>query len=156
MKFVMWSVLAAITTVLLASPSHGQKGSPSADGIDPILSQFWKLWDEQSPNAAISSLATPGREARVQAMADQVSGAITRMGTYLGREEISRVHIGSRLVLVRYLLRFEKQPLFLDLTYYRADTRWTNYGFDFQDDEKKFFMEMSRINDAPQNVADAR
>jgi len=155
MKFVMWSVLAAITTVLLASPSHGQKAS-ATDGVDPLITRFWKLWDEKSPNAAILSLAARGKEGNVQTLADQISGAMSRMGNCVGRDEISRIVIGSRLVRVRYLLRFESQPLFLDITYYRADTQWRSYGFNFVSDENRIISEMAGTNQVHQNVADAR
>jgi hypothetical protein len=155
MKFLALAILAAITSVLLATPSHGQKGSAPADGIDPLLDQFWKTWDEQSPQAAISG-ALRGREDRAKVYADTLATAMTQMGKCDGRDEISRAVIGSRLVRVRYLLRFESQPLFFDMIYYRPDTRWRIESTNFTTDDAKIVAEMAGNNESRPNVADAR
>lgn len=155
MRFVALVVLAAITASFMAVPSRGQKESGTTGELDSCLTEFWRIWDHDSPNAALVSTDSEHRE-RVQATADQVTGILSRAGKYYGRDEVSRIVIGSRLVRVRYFLRFEGGPIFLDLIYYRPEAAWRSCNFSVDTNTMKVISEMAATHEVVQKFADGQ
>ena len=143
MRFLALAVLAAISTAFFAVPSQGQKEPSATGGVDSVLNDFWKVWDEGSPNAALLTFAEPSTRDRCQTVADRITGWVSGAGKYYGRDEISRVVVGSRLVRVRYFLRFDRGPLFVDLIYYRPDGNWKPLNFTTESDAEKITSEIA-------------
>jgi hypothetical protein len=159
MRFLALAVLAAITTAFFAMPSQAQKEPNVTGGLDSSLTDFWRVWDQESPNAAITSLgasADAAHKEQIQAAADRFTGSLSRAGKYYGREEVSRVVIGSRLVRIRYFLRFENGPSFLDLIYYRPESGWKWWNFTVEGDMTKVTTEMAATHEVVQKFADGR
>lgn len=158
MRFLTLAALAAITTAFFTMPSQAQKESSATGGLDSLLSDFWRVWDHESPHAALISIADnydATHKEQAQGAVDRITEVLSRGGKNYGRDEVSRVVVGSRLVKVRYLLRFENGPVVLDLTYYRPDTAWRWLSFNETTDLVKIIPEAAPTtqSDSSQKLA---
>ena len=60
---------------------------------------------------------------------EQIEGQLTQVrekfGPPLGYERVHDEQIGSSLMRLLYVLRYDKQPIVAEMIYYRADDSWT-------------------------------
>lgn len=55
------------------------------------------------------------------------------IGEYYGYEKITEKNVGENLVLISYLLKYDRQPIRFTFVLYRPDKTWQIQNFNFDD-----------------------
>ena len=75
-----------------------------------------------------------GNEMAPMQLGTELMTMTSDFGAPMGYEFIDEKKVGSSIVRLRYLLKFEGQPVIWQLYYYRADEMWDLNSVDLEED----------------------
>ncbi|MFS4418508.1 hypothetical protein [Maribacter sp. 2307ULW6-5] len=91
----------------------------------------------ESPDKALEyardmALAIPGQDAQWAADTEQIRPTLAALGEYKGYEKMNEVTVGQSYKRLRFLLKYEKAPVVLNLQLYRPKDVWKIKGSQWQ------------------------
>ena len=69
----------------------------------------------------------------VENLKNKYKDLLPLIGEYYGYEKITEKNVGENLVLMSYLLKFDRQPIRFTFIMYRPDKNWQIQNFNFDD-----------------------
>lgn len=101
-----------------------------------ISQLFFDNWKQKGLSPACQALikTNPSRPVNdtVQARLERRLESITlRKGAFIGSEEVYSDSISPSFVKILWLVKFEKEPLFLEFTFYKPYEQWYYLSFEF-------------------------
>lgn len=105
---------------------------------NPLSKEFFKLY-EKAPNDALDFLFASNKwmEVKKDAVDNlklKLRQATSRMGAYIGYEQIGEVSIGSSVMIQAFIVKYERQPLRFTLKYYKPNDKWIILNFSYDED----------------------
>ena len=124
--------LLALLTLCLSASAFAD------DGYDTEIEKFFSLYEKGEINRAIDSIYSTNRwidssSDAVMNVKGQFSSMSQVVGAYLGKERVGVHSYAERLLLVTYLVLYERQPIRLEFMFYRPKNAWIIYRFSFDD-----------------------
>ncbi|MFO7879883.1 MAG: hypothetical protein ACQES0_01110 [Bacteroidota bacterium] len=128
-----------IITLLLSIPliSMGQK-SPE-DILEPFFDSF-----DKSPDQAIEYIFTTNpyinkNQEGIDRIKERLNTSRKLLGEYYGEELIRKENVGDSFVRYSYMLKYDRQPVKIEIILYRPDETWLLYTMQFDDKLSKDF-----------------
>lgn len=123
------------TSLFLVSayPSYGQKQTTPEE----IVLKFFTIYKTDSISNAITYLFTTNKYAAdvqpdITNLKDKLYSTHLAMGRYTGYSLLSTKNIGNDIILMTYIVKYQKLPLFFKFLFYRPEGSWQiqDLGFD--------------------------
>lgn len=116
-----------------------------------IIDEFFSLYKEKGSDTALDYLF--GTNEWLKESKEQIenvklqinTNVISQMGNYFGYDLISKKSIGTRVANYTYILRYDKQPIRVNLLFYNPDKQWRLQNFSFDDNIKEELDEATNI-----------
>ncbi len=127
MKYLLVSFFLFVSVSAFASDEYNKE-----------IENFFSLYEKGEISKAIDSIYSTNRwidpsSDAVMNLKGQFSSMAQMVGVYVGKERISVHSYGGRLLMVTYLLLYERQPIRLEFMFYRPADEWIIYSFSFDD-----------------------
>ena len=127
MKYLLSMLVLCLSVSAFASDEYNQE-----------IDKFFSLYEKGEISTAIDSIYSTNRwidssSDAVMNLKGQFSSMSQMVGKYLGKERIGAHSYGERLLMVTYLLLYERQPIRLEFMFYRPADSWIIYSFSFDD-----------------------
>lgn len=131
----MKNLLFSITLLLFACSSDAQSVSNSTP--EQMNSEFFGLYKSKGANASIKYLFSTNKwifEIDTQNVISKLTELTSALGNYTGHDFITKKSVGPNFVLYTFLVKYDRQPIRFNLTYYKADTKWQLQFFEYDPD----------------------
>lgn len=126
--------LLASATILLATSAL------SAEQYDNIPAQFFKEFSEKKYADSIDTLL---KYQKIAPATDSFElkrnfiGSVNTLGDYRYNELITKREIGTRYVVLYYIIGMDKKPMSMRLSLYKPSNEWIIKSFNFDSDVDK-------------------
>jgi hypothetical protein len=132
MKYLIFSLI-----LLLSLPALSQKNPE--DILDPFFDTF-----EHSPDKAITYIFTTNpyikqNQDGIDRIKERLNTSRKLLGEYYGEELTKLQSIGDSFVKYTYMLKYDRQPVKIEIVLYRPNEIWTLYTMQFDDKLSKDF-----------------
>lgn len=134
-----------------AESDEDDKEMPESDRAYQIVTdEFFTLLGEDGGTEALENLFSYnsyiGRVSdQVSMLTNQFESAERIIGSYMGHELLIETRLADRVVHQQYLVLYERQPLYFDFIYYKANDEWTFQNFEFSSDVIEEIKQMSDL-----------
>jgi hypothetical protein len=127
MKYIMIICVLFLSVSAFASDEYNEE-----------IEKFFSLYEKGEISKSIDSIYSTNRwidssSDAAMNLKGQFSSMSQMVGDYLGKERIGVHSYGERLLMVTYLLLYERQPIRLEFMFYRPADSWIIYSFSFDD-----------------------
>lgn len=95
---------------------------------DEVTATFFETFAE-SPERAMDYLRDAGshpfmEQSEWMTTSKETRANLSTLGDYRGYEKINEINVGESYKLMRYLLKYQKTPVVLNMMLYRPDAEW--------------------------------
>lgn len=102
------------------------------------IERFFKMHKELGFDQAIDTLFITNKWfADVKGAQDNVKSQLStlesRLGDYYGYESLTAQRVGTCYEYYTYIMKFERQPLRVHFSFYKAKDKWTLQNFKYED-----------------------
>lgn len=123
---------------------------------EEIIDKFFTEYENVGADEALDNLyATSewmGRnQDATQNVKSQLANLQSLVGTYYGREFITKKSVGKSLSLYSYLVKYDRQPLRFTFEFYKPNDKWTIFGFSFDENLDDELEEAAKVYRLPEN-----
>ena len=127
----MKKILLSIFLTFLFGHSHAQ--APT-DHIE----RFFKMQEELGFDQAIDTLFITNKwfaesKGAQENIKSQLSTLRNRLGDYYGYESLTAQRVGTCYEYYTYLMKYERQPIRVHFSYYKAKDKWILQNFKYED-----------------------
>lgn len=122
-----------------------------------IIDEFFYRYKYKSPDEAVDYLfGTNKYMAKSTEQVDNVkyklNSAITLMGKYYGYDPLRKKTAGENLVIYTFLVRYDRQPIRFNFTFYKANDQWVIFHYSFDDSIAEELKEATKITSLKDNL----
>jgi len=121
------------------------------------MDEFFYRYKNKSPNDAVGYIF--GTNKYMAKSADQVenvkyklNSAIALMGKYYGYDPLTKKTAGENLVIYTFLVRYDRQPIRFNFTFYKANDQWVIFNYSFDDSVTEELKEAVKITFLKENL----
>jgi hypothetical protein len=119
-------------------PKRAVPSAFASDEYNKEIDNFFSLYEKGEISKSVDSIYSTNRwidpsSDAVMNLKGQFSSMSQIVGTYVGKERIGVHSYSERLLMVTYLMLYERQPIRLEFMFYRPADSWIIYSFSFDD-----------------------
>lgn len=110
----------------------------NAQSTDEIMTEFFNRY-QKSPNEGLdygfstNTWIGETNQAGISNVKLQINNAVSIMGEYFGYEKYAELMIGKSLKQVKYMVKYDRQPLRFIFVFYKSSDHWKLLNFNFDD-----------------------
>jgi hypothetical protein len=129
--------------VFLLIPVLGMSQETPEDVLEPFFDSF-----DQSPDQAIEYIFSTNpyinqNQKGIDNIKERLNTSRKLLGEYYGEELTKIQSVGDSFVKYSYMLKYDRQPVKLDIVLYRPNDKWLLYTMQFDDKLNKDFQTIS-------------
>lgn len=134
--------LISLFFALVAFSGFSQK-SPN-DLLDTFFDRF-----DKSPDKAIEYIFSTNsyikkNQKGIERIKERLNTSRKLLGEYYGKEIIKIESVGDSYIKYDYMLRYDRQPVKLEIVLYRPDKKWLLYTLQFDDNINDDFRKVNK------------
>ncbi len=128
-----------VFAVLLVIPVLGMSQKTPEDVLEPFFNTF-----DKSPDQAIEYIFSTNpyikqNQKGIDNIKERLNTSRKLLGEYYGEELTKIQSVGDSFVKYSYMLKYDRQPVKLDIVLYRPNDKWLLYTMQFDDKLSKDF-----------------
>jgi len=132
MKKTIVILFVTLTSLILPFESKAQ------EGIDDILKTFFQYYGEGKTDQAVDYVFSTNTylgsaQQQIIGIKEKLKTITSVIGTYYGYEKVIQKEMGKSYIIVKCMVRHDRQPLFFSFMFYRPDQKWQLQSLRFDD-----------------------
>jgi hypothetical protein len=117
-----------------------------------MIKNFFYTFQEKGTNDALNDIFNTNQwlmqasNSQIDTIKNSFNTTLQQLGNYCGYEIVSVKNVGTSLVIYACLAKFERQPLRLTFTFYKANDNWALYNFSYDSNLQNELEELSKFS----------
>lgn len=128
----------ALFIVYLVSINFCSQAQDSNAEPEGFVKQFFEILTSKGSEEAVSSFFRTNKymsvaEAQINTLASRLGESIELLGEFYTYELITKAELNESYKIYSYLVKFDRQPLRFNFSFYRPNDTWVAMNFEFND-----------------------